>query len=454
MEPVFEINSVDLFCGGGGASTGMDKAVRKLNFRRRGVAINHWSIAVSTMRANHPNLNTLDCKIEEAIPAELVHGKVHLLWASPTCTHFSRARGGKPKDNQMRSQPEFVITWLTQCDVDNLIVENVAEFMDWGPLNKDNTPNKKKKGVYFKAWVEHIRALGYNVIYDVLNCADYGDATTRRRFFLMASKKGLPMPKFPDPVYGDHVEGLKQWRAARECLDLSDLGKSIFGRKKSLSKNTLRRIAVGMKKFNGMDFLMDMLGVGESDNCRLKPLSEPLPTQHAGGNRFALVRPFLVELRNHKDAVSIDEPLSTVTTSGAHHMLCEPVILDHMRGGKVHSLDETLGTQCTHDRYSLLTPVLIGQQSCAAARSIDEPCPTVLTAGAIQMATPIVLDDGRFLDIKIRMLKPSELAAAHSFPKDYVFTGNRCEKVKQIGNSVPVNTAAALCESMLKQYAA
>lgn len=135
-------------------------------------------------------------------------------------------------------------------------------------------------------------------------------------------------------------------------------------------------------------------------------------------------------------------------------MLCEPVILDHMRGGKVHSLDETLGTQCTHDRYSLLTPVLIGQQSCAAARSIDEPCPTVLTAGAIQMATPIVLDDGRFLDIKIRMLKPSELAAAHSFPKDYVFTGNRCEKVKQIGNSVPVNTAAALCESMLKQYAA
>ena len=98
MEPVFEINSVDLFCGGGGASTGMDKAVRKLNFRRRGVAINHWSIAVSTMRVNHPNLNTLDCKIEEAIPAELVHGKVHLLWASPTCIHFSRARGGKPKD--------------------------------------------------------------------------------------------------------------------------------------------------------------------------------------------------------------------------------------------------------------------------------------------------------------------------------------------------------------------
>lgn len=435
MKPVFEINSVDLFCGGGGASTGMDDACEKLGFRRAGIAINHWKIAVDTMRYNHPHLNTLDCKIEEAIPAELVHNKVHLLWASPSCVHFSRARGGKPKDNQTRSQPEFVLTWLTQCDVDNLIVENVQEFMDWGPLRKkDKMPNKRKKGVYFKAWVEHIKSLGYNVKYDVLCCADYGDATTRRRFFLIASKRGLPEPQFPTPTYGNHVEGMHQWRGVRECLDLDDMGKSIFGRKNPLKRNTLERIAVGMEKFNGMSFLMDMLGAGESHECRLRPLSDPMPTQHAGGNRFAVVRPFIVTLRNHQTAFDIDDPLGTVTTTGAHHMVC--------------------------------TPIIIGQQSCSAARPIDAPCPTISTGGAIRLVTPVVveneegceclprLDDGRMIDIRIRMLKPSELAAVHSFPSDYVMLGNRMEQVKQIGNSVPVRTAEALCESMLRKYAA
>ncbi len=486
-----EINTADLFCGAGGASTGCDEACRRLRFRRRGVAINHWRIAVDTMRRNHPNLNTLDCKIEEAIPAELVHGKLHLLWASPTCTHFSRARGGKPKDNQQRSQPEFVLTWLTQCDVDNLIVENVPEFQDWGPLDEEGHPIKSQKGVYFRAWVTHIRSLGYNVRYDVLCCADYGDATTRKRFFLIASKAGLPMPEFPKPEFGNHVKGMKQWKAIRECLDLSDIGKSIFNRKKPLARNTLRRIAVGMKKYNGMDFLIDMLGAGEKHECRLKQLELPLPTQHAGGNRFAVVRPFIVKLRNNNTVEDIDAPLSTVTTTGAHHMLCQPFVVDCIgHAGDPKELDGPIGTQCTHDRFALCSPMIIGQQSCSAARSVDEPCPTISTSGAIQIATPIILDmsrpgggdsghvgsadepirtitscdamqlglpmleDGRLVDIRIRMLKPSELAAAHSFPEGYILTGNRGEQVKQIGNSVPVMTAAALCEQMLKKYAA
>lgn len=488
-----ELNSVDLFCGAGGASTGADVAFHRLGFRRRGVAINHWRVAVNTMRANHPELNTLDCKIEEAIPADLVKGKVHLLWASPSCVHHSRARGGKPRNDQQRSQPEFVLTWLTQCDVDNLIVENVPEFMEWGPLTDEGKPDKAKKGVYFNAWVEHIRSLGYNVKYDVLCCADYGDATTRKRFFLIASKAGLAEPEFPAPKYGNHKKGLKQWRSVRECLDLSDTGKSIFNRSKPLARNTLRRIAVGMKKYNGMDFLVDMLGAGESDKGRIKSLSDPMPTQHAGGNRFMLARPFIVKLRNHETAEDVDNPLSTITTSGAHHMLCQPMVVDCIgHAGDPKTLDGPLGTQCTHDRYALCTPLVIGQQSGSAARPIDDPCPTIATAGAIQVATPVILDmsrpgakqndassvrsaddpmctittcdaiqlglpmleDGRLVDIRIRMLKPSELAAAHSFPKEYILTGNRGEQVKQIGNSVPVMTAAALCEQMLRKYAA
>ncbi len=516
-----ELNTVDLFCGAGGASTGCDDAFHKLRFKRKGLAINHWRIAVDTMRVNHPDLLTLDCKIENAIPAELVHEKVHLLWASPSCVHHSRARGGKPRSDQQRAQPDFVTTWLTQCDVDNVIVENVPEFQDWGPLIAEGPdagkPDKSKKGLYFRAWVNHIKELGYDIKYTVLNCADYGDATTRKRFFLIGSK--IQPVQFPKPMYGEGTG--RPWRSARECLDLADTGKSIFNRKKPLAYNTLRRIAVGMAKYNGMDFLMDMLGAGESDNCRLRQLELPLPTQHAGGNRFALVRPFIVKLRNNNTVEDIDKPLSTITTSGAHHMLCEPLIVDCIgHAGHAKPLDGPLGTQCTHDRYALVspfvmnnnmnnvpksldkplptlttgnhaylcTPVLIGQQSCAAARSADEPVPTIATAGAIQVATPVILDmsrpggsdsghvrsadtpmctittcdamqmalpmleDGRLIDIRIRMLKPSELAAAHSFPKDYVLTGNRGEQVKQIGNSVPVRTASALCEQMLKKY--
>ena len=381
-----ELNTVDLFCGAGGASTGCDDAFHKLRFKRKGLAINHWRIAVDTMRANHPNLTTLDCKIENAIPAELVHEKIHLLWASPSCVHHSRARGGKPRSDQQRAQPDFVTTWLTQCDVDNVIVENVPEFQEWGPLIAEGPdagkPDKSKKGLYFNAWVEHIRMIGYDIKYTVLNCADYGDATTRKRFFLIGSK--IQTVQFPKPMYGEGTG--RPWRSARECLDLSDTGKSIFNRKKPLAYNTLRRIAVGMSKYNGMDFLMDMLGAGESDNCRLRQLELPLPTQHAGGNRFALVRPFIVKLRNNNTVEDIDKPLSTITT-------CD----------------------------------------------------------AMQVALPM-LEDGRLIDIRIRMLKPSELAAAHSFPKDYILTGNRGEQVKQIGNSVPVRTASALCEQMLKKY--
>lgn len=403
------------------------------------------------------------------------------------CTHHSRACGGKPRSDQLRSQPDFVLTWMTQCDVDNLIVENVPEFMEWGPLDDEGKPEKSKKGTYFRAWVNHIRDLGYNLKYDVLNCADYGDATTRKRFFLIASKVGLPEPQFPKPRYGKGTG--RPWRSARECLDLSDTGKSIFNRKKPLAYNTLRRIAVGMAKYNGMDFLMDMLGSGESDNCRLRQLELPIPTQHAGGNRFALVMPFIVKPRNNNTVEDIDNPLSTITTSGARHMLCEPPIVDCIgHAGHAKPVAGPLGTQCTDDRYALATPILIGQQSCAAARSADEPVPTIATAGAIQVATPVILEmsrpgspdsghvkssdsqmctittcdamqmalpmleDGRLIDIRIRMLKPSELAAAHSFPKDYILTGNRGEQIKQIGNSVPVRTASALCEQMLKKY--
>lgn len=570
-----ELNTVDLFCGAGGASTGLELALSHLKMCHKGLAINHWAVAVDTMKRNHPDIDTKQMSIEEAVPADLVPGgEVDLLWASPSCTHHSRAKGGKPRSNQLRAQPELVLTWLDQLFVRRIIIENVPEFVDWGPLNKDGKPIKRLKGSCFRSWVAAIEARNYTVEWRIVNCADYGDATSRRRFFLKAVRRGCGRIRWPEPTHAENPQPdlfgreLKKWRGVRECLDLSDLGTSIFNRDRPLSCNTLRRVAVGMSKYNGMDFLMDMLGADGDDDSRVHPLTEPMPTQHSGGNRCAVVRPFIVKLKkncgaedidsplstattkeshalcqpfivklnNHADAENVEKPLTSVLAGGQHHALCQPVIIDHFKNGEAQSIDKPIGAQTTHDRYSvaqpfildyfglkhdhehhvkgidkpmptittethhyLCTPLVLGQQGGAACRPIDEPCPTIATAGAIRMATPIILDmsrpgghdsghvrsadkpiqtlttcdnvqvatpvifdeavglprlpDGRYIDILLRMLKPSELAAAHSFPKDYVLTGNRGEQVKQIGNSVPVMTAAAMCEVDFKESA-
>ena len=521
-----ELNTVDLFCGAGGASTGLELALKRLKMNHKGLAINHWAVAVDTMRKNHPDIDTKQMSIEEAVPAELVPGGVvDLLWASPSCTHHSRAKGGKPRSNQLRAQPELVLTWLDQLFVRRINIENVPEFVDWGPLNKDGKPIKKLKGSCFRAWVAAIEARNYTVEWRIVNCADYGDATSRRRFFLKAVRKGCGKIRWPEPTHAENPQPdlfgheLKKWRGVRECLDLTDTGKSIFNREKPLAKNTLRRIMVGLRKYNGMDFQMDWLDAGGKDNCRLRKLDQPLFAQPTW-NRTWIVRPFVIRMNKNCDAESVDEPLSTTTTK-EHHALCHPVIIDHFKNGEAQSIDEPIGAQTTHDRYSvatpfimnnnennvprpldkplvtlttgnhayLCTPLVLGQHGGAQARPIEEPCPTIATSGAVRMITPLVIDmshpgdknderrvtggnepmqtittrnnsamvalpvleDGRVIDIRLRMLKPSELAAAHSFPKDYVLTGNRGEQVKQIGNSVPVMTAAAMCEADFRE---
>ena len=552
-----ELNTVDLFCGAGGASTGLEIALSRLKMCHKGLAINHWAVAVDTMKRNHPDIDTKRMSIEEAVPADLVpEGVVDLLWASPSCTHHSRAKGGKPRSNQLRAQPELVLTWLDQLFVRRVIIENVPEFVEWGPLNKDGKTIKRLKGACFQAWVKAIEARNYAVEWRIVNCADYGDATTRRRFFLKAIRRGCGKIVWPEPTHAenpepDFFETKKPWRGIRECLDLADTGKSIFDRKKPLAKNTIRRIAVGLKKYCGLDFQMDMLGADGADESRLRSIDKPMVTQHAGGNRVAIVRPFIARLRNNETAQGIDEPLSTISCSGAHHMLCTPFVFTQQNNNAPRSIEEPIRAQTCVRKDYLCTPLILGQQGGAECRPVKEPCPTIATAGAIRMITPLVVDyqkngkavpvdspigaqtthdrdslvtpilmdmshpgdtnderrvtsageplktvttrnnhavvtpfvfdnansgvqigggplntittkdnhmvafpvleDGRVIDIRIRMLKPEELAAAHSFPSDYILTGNRGEQLKQIGNSVPVMTAAAMCEADLRE---
>jgi len=495
-----ELNIVNLFCGMGGDELGIRDAVYEdLKMTYKGLSINHWDVAVATMRANFRNVTTLDCKIEEAVPGDLVPWgtDVHLLWASPSCTHHSRAKGGKPRDNQLRSQPEYVITWASQVRPRVIIVENVPEFVEWGPLDGEAKPDKAHKGETFKAWVRMIESLGYNVDYKVLCCADYGDATTRKRFFLVAVRRDIGVPVWPKRTYGDHVPGLPQWRGAGECLDLSNLGKSIFGRDRPLKEKTLARVADGARKYWGLDLTTDMLVKACAPGRKLKPfivklnrgattedVDRPLTTVMSGGNHHALVqaKPFIAKMRHNATHAPVNEPLTTISAGGGHHAVCS-LVCDHQNHGKACTTDRPIKTVSTHDHFSLATLVL-GQHGAAACRPSTEPVPTVACKGAVRVIEPIVIDnanggtirgsyepintitlkdqhmmalpvleDGRRIDIYMRMLTPRELARAHSVPDDFVITGNKTEQTKQIGNSVPVRTARALVGALLGKYA-
>ena len=500
---VKELNTCNQFCGAGSCEVGIREAIVKgLKKIFTGVAINHWNRAVETMRANFPEINTVSCKIEEALPDELIPpGKeLHVLWSSPSCVHFSSARGGRPKSKQDRALAEYVTSWAMLKHPWFIIVENVAEFKTWGPLTPDGQPDPAHKGETFKAWVRMLESLGYNVEHRVLNCADYGDATTRKRFFLIAVRTDIGVPVWPEPTHGDHKSGLPQWRAARECLDLEDAGTSIFGRKKPLSRKTLARLAAGAQKYWGIDLTADALVKLSDPKRKLKPfivklrnhgtcdpVDSPLATVTAGGNHHALVqaRPVIAKTRSHATAGSIDEPLTTVTGKTAHtvrHATVTPLLCDHQNHGKAEPPDKPMRTVSTHDHFSLATLVL-GQHSGSTCRSSAAPMPTVCTRCCARSITPLVVDnanggsvrsgdqplntvtqkdnhmlylpmleDGRRLDIMMRMLKPRELARAHSLPDDFVLTGNKTEQIKQIGNGVPARTARALVETLLKEY--
>lgn len=478
---------LDMYCGAGGFSTGFAEAMKDLGLTFREIAINHWFRAVETMRANHPGVYAMQMDIDAATPDDIEPDVIDHLHASPSCTHHSRAKGGKPRSNQLRSQPNEIWKFVDNKHVRWITIENVPEFTKWGPLTRKGKPIKRMEGSCFKAWLAQFTARGYDYEWRILNCADYGDATSRKRFFLIAVKRGCGKIRWPKPTHAEVPgNGLKRWRGVDEFLDYADTGRSIFGRDTPLADNTLRRIAAGAERYWGID-----------------------------------LKPFIVRFNRNCDAESVDDPIPCVTVK-EHYALCTPIVMDHFKGGNTQDGSKPLGSQTTHDRYSViqpfvmdmshpgdhddarrvvgshepmktittrnnmavLQPLILGQHGGATCRPDSEPCPTIATGGAIRKIEAFVIDmsrpggadsghirqskepmrtittydnvqgvfpvleDGRVIDIRIRMLKPSELAAAHSFPKGYKLSGSRADQVKQIGNSIPVQTAKALVKEM------
>lgn len=563
------IRVADLFAGAGGCSTGLLQAATQRGERVELVAINHWPIAVETHTRNHPEAKHFCASVETLNPITAVpSGRLDLLIAAPECVFFSTARGGKPIDDQRRASAWAILRWLEHLRVDELLIENVPEMRDWGPLGATHKPLKSKKGETFRAFIRVIESLNYRVEWKVLNAADYGAATTRRRLFIRARRGGKaihwPASTHSKTGQASLFGGVRKWRAAREIIDWSLPSQSIFTRKIPLKPATIRRILEGLRRFGGPQlepFLVILrnhatgqsiegpiptvtgggthTGIAEpvivklthGDRARARAIDEPLPTltaanrgelgivepfivQPAHGvgagrgdrgrvtsvesplgtqpasNRFALAEPFLVPLYSERDGQrarvhSVDEPVPVIPASGDGKFgIVEPFVLQQQSGGLPRPVDQPAPTIAADGAIGLVEPFIVpprhmndgGVDSVDAplrtvtavsghvfgvvepfltkynrtaikAKSVDDPLETVSTRDRFALVQPVI--NGYALDIRFRMLQPHELSAAMSFPQSYVFTGNKGDQIRQIGNAVDCRMAEALCGAIL-----
>lgn len=385
---------VDLFCGAGGESQGIHWAAEKQDVEVEMYAVNHWERAIETHSANFPKDECICRDIADISPSRVVSGgHVSLLWASPACTHFSVARGGKPMEEQSRVTPFTVLDWLDKLTVDRVIIENVPEFQSWGPLNADNRPNSEHKGATFDAFIAMIRSLGYYVDWRVMNAADYGAPTTRKRLFIQAVRQGcgkeLLWPNQSHYKVQDQGNELftqgEDWVPASSIIDWTQERKGLLGRTKPLADSTMQKVADGIQKFW-------------------------TPTQ------------------------------------------CEPFIARFNSGrNRVHSIHEPLPVLDCSNRYALVEPIVMGFYGNATYTPISKPLPTLTTKERFALLEGYSIDGKAVQDVSLRMLTVDEIKRAQSFPASYRFSGNRADAVKQIGNSVCPLIAEALAHNAFGQ---
>lgn len=422
----------DLLCGAGGSSTGCARALRELGLEMELVCLNHWPVAIETHQRNHPEARHY-CQDISAVRPHLIvpEGYLDLLMASPTCTHHSVARGGKPTSDQQRSDPWHIITWLTELRVKRIIIENVWEFIGWGPVDaRTGKPIKSRKGEYFRAWIDTIRRLGFDPEWRKLNAADYGDATTRQRFILMARSDGKSV-SWPIPTHrrggGEDELSLfptvKPWRPAREIIDWSIRGRSILNRPKPLAPKTLARILAGAVKF-GWPEVFILLLIGEIERSLLFHIrwaftARNAPAKRSGRlKRLALVRdliarlrhfrvepmafakggrladPMVVTLRRNADGRDVGRPLPAIAAHGNHVGLAEPVIFANRNNNAPRTSDAPapVFTTAPGGGVAIAEPVIVNMKKATAPSSADAPLPTQTSvASHVAVAEAIVL---------------------------------------------------------------
>ena len=398
---------VDSFAGGGGASLGIERALG----RSPDIAINHDREALAMHAANHPTTRHLPHNVWKVDPVAVTGGApVGLLWASPDCKHHSKAKGGKPVRREIRDLAWVVVRWAKQVRPRIIMLENVEEFRDWGPLGVDDRPCPDRKGKTFDMFVAELRRLGYRVEHRELRACDYGAPTIRKRLFLVARRDGAPIA-WPAPTHGapsnpEVLAGrLKSWRTAAEIIDWSLPCRSIFltreegrafGVNRPLADNTMARIAKGVKRYVLDAVSPFIVPVTHAGDARVHAANEPLRTvTTARRGEHALVTPFVARTDMHKSNASCvypgDDPLRTITTSGGHAVVA-PFVTKFRTGATGQSVDDPLATVTANsfvDRPGGAAPLGVvstylvprygerpGQEP--RTRSIKEPVPVVV----------------------------------------------------------------------------
>lgn len=416
---------VDNFAGGGGASTGIEMAIG----RSVDIAINHDPDAIAMHKANHPASKHYCEDVWQVDPVEACAGNpVALAWFSPDCKHFSRAKGGKPVDKNVRGLAWVAIKWAYTVRPKVLMLENVPEIQTWGPLGKDGNPIKERAGETFMGFILALtsgipeshpsykemcdalsieqtsemarrlqRGLGYKVEHRTLKSCDYGAPTTRTRFYLIARCDGRPIA-WAEPTHAPKdSEAVKQglklpYRTAAECIDWSIPAQSIFERKKPLAENTMRRIARGIQKFvidNPEPFIVP-IGYGECEGQapRVNKVDEPLGTVVTSGKHY-LVAPTLIQYHSEtaKDEVrgqELTEPLMTQDTSNRYALSVAHIMKNYGGGynGAGSAADAPLDTVTAKDHNSLVTAHIMTMRNNMDGQPIDEPLTTISCSGA------------------------------------------------------------------------
>lgn len=448
---------VDNFAGGGGASTGIEIATGQ----SVDIAINHDPKAILMHKTNHPSTKHYCESVWDVDPIEATEGKpVALAWFSPDCKHFSKAKGSKPKDKNIRGLAWVTLRWAAKVRPRVIILENVEEFQEWGPLNRKHRPIKSKIGQTFRKFISQFEGLGYSVEYRELIAADYGAPTKRKRFFMVARCDGrqITWAKQTHAERGDlRVESgeLKEYVPAYACIDFTKPCPSIFDTKEEikekygitakrpLAEKTMQRIARGIEKFvinkpepfivqtdgenTVVPYIMQYHGQREkkgSGEARGQNLDDPLLTVDAS-NRYGLVTSFISKFYKTGIGQDMREPLHTVTTSPGHFGEVRAFLIKYYGKGTGQDIAQPLDTVTANDRFGLVE--IKGERY-------------------------------RITDIGLRMLEPSELYKAQGFPDDYIidhdYRGNtytRAEQVKRCGNAVPPPFAAALVKANLPE---
>jgi DNA (cytosine-5)-methyltransferase 1 len=411
---------IDNFAGGGGASTGIERALgRAVDY-----AINHNPAALDLHKLNHPDTIHLCEDVWQINPAELCKGRpVGLVWLSPDCKHFSKAKGGKPVEKKIRGLAWVAVRWAKSVRPRIIMLENVEEFQDWGPLLSDNRPDPSRKGLTFRRFVGTLRNLGYNVQWRELVAADYGAPTTRKRLFLIARCDGQPIV-WPEPTHSAKPgepdmfsPALHPWRTAAECIDWSLPCPSIFERRRPLAEATLRRIAMGLKRYvieAKEPFIVCCNHSG--DGFRGQSLQEPMCTITAARDAHGLVIPQLVGIDNKSSGPSsvwpVDSPLRTITlenrfalasaflkrdfgqsigqpvdapaptaTTSNHTSLVTAFLAKHYGGIVGHKPDRPIGTVTSIDHHSVCTAFLSKFYGTNIGSDLRQPLPTITANG-------------------------------------------------------------------------